>query len=189
MSASASSLMPARPRARKWTLALAGALAGLALGAWLLSVGRMDGMDAGPATDPGALGSYVVTWVVMMAAMMLPSMAPMVLVHGAREWRRTDASAAARAGASAAFVAGYLACWTAFGLWAYALDALVRGFDIGVLSWDRGGRYVAGAVIVAAGAYQLSPLKDACLGRCRAARAFVDRRWRDGAAGALLMGA
>ncbi len=168
-------------------LAPVGLLLGLALLAWLLSVGRMVGMDAGPGTDPGTVGFYVTTWVLMMAAMMFPSIAPMVLAHAGAE-ERWAARGKGLAGATAAFVAGYLACWTAFGLAAYALLELGRGLHLDTFSWDGGGPYVAGAVIVAAAAYQFTPLKDACLTQCRAPRDFVLGHWRDGLGGSLQMG-
>ncbi|HMJ72510.1 MAG TPA: DUF2182 domain-containing protein [Solirubrobacterales bacterium] len=162
-------------------------LLGSTLFAWLLSVGRMAGMDAGPGTDPGALGFYLTTWVVMMAAMMFPSIAPMVLAHATVE-RGRAASGKGQTGATAAFVAGYLVCWTAFGLGAYALLELGRALHLGVLSWDRGGPYFAGVVILAAAAYQLTPLKDACLSKCRGPLDFVLGHWRDGPGGSLRMG-
>jgi predicted metal-binding membrane protein len=162
-------------------------LLGLALLAWLLSTGRMDGMDAGPGTDLGTVGFYVTTWVVMMAAMMFPSIAPMVLAHAAVEQDRA-ARGKGQAGATAAFVVGYLVCWTAFGLGAYALLELGGALDLDILSWDRGGPYLAGAVIVAAAAYQLSRAKDACLTRCRRRLDFVREHWREGLDGSLWIG-
>jgi predicted metal-binding membrane protein len=176
-----------RSRPQPRPLALIALLLALALLAWLLSAGRMAGMDAGPATDPGALGFYVTTWVVMMAAMMFPSIAPMVLAHAAAE-RARAASGQGSPGATAAFVGGYLVCWTAFGLGAYLLLELGRALDPGILSWDSGGPYFAGAAIVAAAAYQLTPLKDACLTKCRRPRDFVLGHWRDGLGGSLWMG-
>jgi predicted metal-binding membrane protein len=85
-----------------------------------------------------------------MAAMMLPALIP-----------------AARATAS--FVAGYLAVWTAAGLAAYSGFELVRGLDAAFLAWDRAGRYLAAGAVLAAAAYQLTPAKGACLDRCRTA--------------------
>jgi predicted metal-binding membrane protein len=163
-------------------------LFGVALLAWLLSAGRMAGMDAGPATDPGTIGFYVTTWVVMMAAMMFPSIAPMVLAHAATEQGRA-ARGEGGAGATTAFVAGYLVCWTAFGLGAYVLLELGRGLHLGILSWDRDGPYVAGAAIAVAAVYQLTPPKAACLAKCRDPLDFVREHWRDGLGGSLLMGA
>src|SRR5207248_7049969 len=60
--------------------------------------------------------------------------------------------------------------------------------SLGAVSWDRGGRYLAGGILLAAAAYQLTPLKDRCLTRCRGPLTFVLTRWRDGRAGALRMG-
>jgi predicted metal-binding membrane protein len=167
---------------------LIGLLVGLAVIAWLITDERMRGMDAGPGTDPGALGFYVTVWVVMMAAMMFPSIWPMVVMFarvGAGKRERGDAGAA---GATAAFVAGYLVTWTMAGLAAYALLETGRALDIEALSWDRAGPYVAGAVIVAAALYQLTPLKDACLTRCRSPLFFLMEAWKPGRVGALRMG-
>ena len=69
--------------------------------------------------------------------------------------------------ADGALLAGYLAVWTAYGLVAYALFRFVTSFDTAWLAWEDGGPYVAGGVIVAAGIYELTPLKQACLRRCR----------------------
>jgi predicted metal-binding membrane protein len=139
--------------------------------AWALSAARMDGMDMGPVGHLGSLGWFTVTWALMMAAMMLPSVAPVVPPQVLRE---------------AVFVAGYLLTWSAAGLAAFGLIEAVRGFEPDFLAWDDAGRYVAGGVIAAAGLYQLTPLKDACLRRCRAPLAA--RRLRPGAGGALRSG-
>jgi predicted metal-binding membrane protein len=142
-------------RSRTTILLVAGAAV-----AWAVSVERMRGMDAGPGTDLGGLGWYLGIWVTMTAAMMLPSTAP-VAGHVARLARRTP---------TVLFVAGYLAVWTAYGLAAYGLYRLVTSFDTGWLAWDESGPYVVGAVIVAAGIYELTPLKRRSLRRCRNAR-------------------
>jgi predicted metal-binding membrane protein len=155
--------------------------------AWMLTDERMAGMDGGPGTDPGSLGFYVSLWVLMMAAMMLPSAAPMVAVHAAVERRRRDLGRSGWGG-SAAFVGGYLLVWTAFGLLAYAIVGLVGSLDVDALSWSRGGRYVAAGVIAVAAVYQLTPLKDVCLAKCRSPLAFVVGSWRDGRLGAARMG-
>jgi predicted metal-binding membrane protein len=163
----------------------------LALGAlaWLLTHERMIGMDAGPGTDPGTVGFYVVSWVVMMAAMMFPSIAPMVLTFAFVQRRRRDRGAIDRSVSSWVFVAGYLLTWTVFGLAAYGLYVGVRSLSIGELSWHRGGPYLAGGVLIAAALYQLTPAKDACLSRCRAPLDFVLTHWHEGPSGALRMGA
>jgi predicted metal-binding membrane protein len=141
-------------RSRTTILLLAGAVV-----AWAVTVDRMRGMDAGPGTDLGSLGWYLGIWVTMMAAMMLPSTAPAAR-HVARLARRVP---------TMLFVAGYLAVWTAYGLVAYALYRVVTSFDLGWLAWGEAGPYVAGGVIVAAGLYELTPLKRLSLRRCRGA--------------------
>jgi predicted metal-binding membrane protein len=155
--------------------------------AWMLTDERMAGMDGRPGTDLGSIGFYVSLWVVMMAAMMLPSAAPIIAVHAAVERRRRELDRS-RWGASAAFVGGYLLVWTAFGLLAYAIVALVGSVDGDSLAWSRGGRYGAGGVIAVAAVYQLTPLKDVCLAKCRSPLAFVVGSWRDGRLGAAQMG-
>jgi len=151
---------------------------GGALVAWIVTLERMRGMDAGPGTELGGLAWFLGLWVTMMAAMMLPSAAPMALFFG-------HVSSARR---TAIFLAGYLVAWTVYGLVAFGLYRAIRGFDLGFLSWDEQGPLIAGAAIAFAGVYQLTPLKNACLRHCRAPLHFVRRRWRDGGVGALGMG-
>ena len=151
-------------------------LVGLALAAWVVTVWRMRGMDMGPGTDLGGLGWYLGIWVTMTAAMMLPSALPMLLV--------VDRTSPAGAWP---FAGGYLAAWTAFGLAAYGVSRALAG--TGVLAWDRAGPYVAGSALAAAGLYQLTPLKRACLHHCRSPLGFVMHHWRSGKLGALRMGA
>jgi predicted metal-binding membrane protein len=167
---------------------LIGLLLGLAVVAWVITDERMRGMDAGPGTDPGALGFYVTVWVVMMAAMMFPSIWPMVTMFARVRAGKRERGDARAASVTAAFVAGYLVTWTLAGLAAYALLEAGRALDIEALSWDRAGPYVAGAVIVAAAVYQLTPLKDACLTRCRSPLFFLLEAWKPGRVGALRMG-
>jgi predicted metal-binding membrane protein len=168
-------------------VAVVALIAVAALG-WLLTGERMAGMDMGPGTDPGSFAFYVSLWVAMMAAMMLPSAVPMVAAHSTVQQRRRELGRDRWAGASAAFAGGYLLVWTAFGVAAYALFELVRSLDVEALSWSRDGPYVAAAVIAIAAIYQLSPLKDACLAKCRSPLAFVVGSWRDGRIGATRMG-
>jgi predicted metal-binding membrane protein len=156
--------------------------------AWLLTSERMLGMDAGPGTNPGSLGFYVVSWVVMMAAMMFPSIAPMVLTFAFIQRRRRERGALEGVVSRWAFITGYLVTWTAFGLAAYGLFVGVRSLSVPALSWHRGGPYLAGAVLIGAAAYQLTPAKDACLRRCRGTLDFLTTQWREGAGGALRMG-
>jgi predicted metal-binding membrane protein len=178
----------AQPPAARFRVGVLASLLGLAVPAWLLTRERMLGMDAGPGTDPGTLGFYVVSWVVMMSAMMFPSIVPMVLAFGSVQRRRGDREMVDRLVSSPVFVAGYLLTWTAFGLLAYGLYVGVRSLSIPALSWHRGGPYLAGGALLAAAIYQLTPTKDACLRRCRSPLDFVLTHWRDGPAGALRMG-
>ncbi len=178
----------AHPPAVRFRVGVLASLLGLAVLAWLLTRERMLGMDAGPGTDPGTLGFYVVSWVLMMSAMMFPSIVPMVLAFGFVQRRRRDRGKVDRLVSSSVFVAGYLLTWTAFGLLAYGLYVSVRSLSIPALSWHRGGPYLAGGVLLAAAIYQLAPTKDACLRRCRSSLDFVLTHWRDGPMGALRMG-
>jgi predicted metal-binding membrane protein len=160
----------------------------LAAVAWAMTGDRMDGMDAGPGTALGGLGFWLTAWVVMMAAMMFPSIAPMVLMYARVEEGKRLRGQATQTGATAVFVCGYLLTWAAAGLVGYAVFELGRSLDLGFLSWDGGGPYVAGGVILAAAAYQLTPLKDVCLRHCRSPLTFVLMHWRSGRVGALWMG-
>ncbi len=160
------------------------ALLGGTLAAWVVVIARMRGMDAGPGTDLGSAGWYLGIWVTMMAAMMLPSATPMVLLFS----KAASVSARRPDLATVLFLTGYLIAWTAFGLVAYGLFRLVRGADPSFLAWDRAGPAIAGGTIALAGAYQLTPLKRACLRHCRTPLSFVMHRWRDGLGGAVRMG-
>jgi predicted metal-binding membrane protein len=159
------------------------ALLGLAGLAWLFTDLEMVGMDAGPGTDPGAFGFYITTWVVMMAAMMFPSLAPMVVVL-----RRVESTRPASSLTTPLFVIGYLAVWTASGLVAYAVLKAGRASTGDVFAWRRAGQALAGAALVVAGAYEFTPLKTRCLGKCRSPFSFFTNSWQDGPSGAFLMG-
>jgi predicted metal-binding membrane protein len=147
--------------------------------AWIVTLDRMSGMDAGPGTDLGALGWFLGVWATMMAAMMLPATAPVAALFA-----RSESTPR-----TAAFVAGYLAVWVAYGLAAYGLYRAVAALDPAVLEWDGGGRYVAGGAVIAAGIYQLTPLKRVCLKHCRSPMHLLLANWRPGATGAARMGA
>ncbi|MDQ5875007.1 MAG: DUF2182 domain-containing protein [Actinomycetota bacterium] len=169
-------------------LGLIGALVLLAAVSWLVTDERMAGMDMGPGTDPGTLGFWVTAWVVMMAAMMFPSIAPMVLMYARiQEGKRTKGQAPPF-GATVVFVCGYLLVWTGAGLAGYAILSLGHELSPGFLAWDEAGPYVAGAVILAAAIYQLTPLKDVCLSKCRSPFTFLLTAWKPGRVGALRMG-
>jgi predicted metal-binding membrane protein len=167
---------------------LVGLLVALAAVAWVITDDRMGGMDAGPGTDPGTLGFFVGIWVVMMAAMMFPSIAPMVVMHarvlaGRRRDRRLVSVPP-----SVLFVAGYLLAWAAAGVAAYAVYQLGEAATGDLFSWDRGGQYLAGGIVLVAAAYQLTPLKNRCLEQCRSPFSLVTDDWRSGNTGSLEMG-
>src|SRR5436190_16050947 len=93
----------------------------LAAIAWAVTGDRMSGMDAGPGTDPGALGFWLTAWIVMMAAMMFPSIAPMVVMQARISEGKRRKGQATAAGTTAVFIGGYLLTWAAAGLIGYAM--------------------------------------------------------------------
>jgi len=130
------------------TAATAAALAatlGLAAACWVVAVWQMSGMDMGVATRLGSFAFFAAVWVSMMAAMMLPGAVPAVL-------RRAQASGGARA--VPLFVGSYLAVWALVGIAVYAL-------------YRPHGSFAAGALVIAAGVYELTPLKQHFRRRCR----------------------
>ena len=148
----------------------------------------MSGMDAGPGTDPGTLGFFIGVWVVMMAAMMFPSMAPMVVMHVRIQDGRRERGQPVPVGTTTLFVAGYLITWAAAGLVGYGLFQLGKALTGDAFSWDNAGPYLAGGVILLAAVYQLTPLKDVCLRHCRSPFMFLMKHWRPGRLGAARMG-
>jgi predicted metal-binding membrane protein len=169
-------------------LGLIGVLITLSAIAWALTNDQMSGMDTGPGTDPGALGFFLGVWVVMMAAMMFPSIAPMVVMHVRLQEGRRQRGQPVAAGATALFVAGYLVTWTAAGLVGYSLFQLGDVLTGDVFAWDNAGPYLVGGIVAAAAIYQLTPLKDVCLRHCRSPFMFLMQHWRSGRWGALRMG-
>ena len=150
--------------------------------AWWWTVKRMAGMDAGPGTDLGTLGWFIGIWVVMMAAMMMPSFAPTLGAYATVARQPTPVR-------WLLFACGYLLVWTAAGVAVYGVFELGKGLLGSDLAWHAGGRWLAGGVVGAAAAYELTPLKQACLKLCRGQLGDVQgpsgRRWSD----ALVMGA
>jgi predicted metal-binding membrane protein len=169
----------AAARARLGLVAL---LFGLAGAGWWWTVDQMRGMDNGPWTGLGTLGWFLGVWVVMMAAMMFPSVAPTVALYARMTRERSPLS-------PLLFAAGYLVTWGAAGVLAFAIAAAGSGIAGDVLAWDRAGRWVAGATLIVAAVYELTPLKDVCLGKCRSPLGFLLGSWRGGRSGALRMGA
>ncbi len=160
-------------------MALVIVLFALAAVAWWSTIDRMRDMDDGPWTALGTFGWFLGAWVVMMAAMMLPSVAPTVALYSRMTKTRSPWS-------PALFVVGYFLVWGAVGALAFALASTHVAGD--ALAWDRGGRWVAGATLVAAAVYELTPAKNICLQKCRSPLGFLLGAWRDGPAGALQMG-
>lgn len=170
------------------TLGLLG-VAGLG---WLYVVrlGRemADMAMAMPHMTPWGPTDFLLTflmWAVMMVAMMVPSASPMVLTFATINRKRlADETPLIRTGL---FVAGYLVVWAgysllaALGQWALHAAALISP-ALAVTPW------VGGLLLVAAGLYQFTPLKDVCLSRCQSPFGFILTEWREGAAGALVMG-
>ena len=118
---------------------------GLVVASWVVAVRQMSGMDMGVATRLGSFATFVALWVSMMAAMMLPGAAPAV---------SRSASASGRVRAVPLFVGSYLAVWTLVGVAVYAV-------------YRPHGSFVAGVVAIAAGVYELTPLKQHFRRRCR----------------------
>jgi predicted metal-binding membrane protein len=170
--------MIAAARAR---IGLVAALFALAAVGWAWTLDRMRGMDDGPWTGLGTVGWFLSAWVVMMAAMMFPSVAPTVALYATLMRARS-------AIAPLLFAGGYLVTWAAAGAGAFAVALAGGRIAGGVFAWDRAGRPIAAATLVVAAVYELTPLKDVCLGKCRSPLGLLLGSWRDGAYGAFRMG-
>ncbi|HEX6724618.1 MAG TPA: DUF2182 domain-containing protein [Gaiella sp.] len=168
--------------AARTRLGLIALLLGLAAVGWWWTAREMRDMDGGPWTELGTAAWFLGVWIVMMAAMMFPSVAPTVALYS--KLRNTRAL-----GGPLLFTSGYLLVWGAAGLLAYAL-ARIGGTLFGdAFAWDSAGRWIAGGTLLVAAAYELTPLKDVCLGKCRTPLGFLVGSWRDGLSGAVRMGA
>jgi predicted metal-binding membrane protein len=162
-------------------LGLVLALFGIAGAGWVWTVGAVRGMDAGPWTALGGLGWFLGSWVVMMAAMMLPSVAPTVALY-TRAYRPSSPVL------PWLFVGGYVLVWAGVGLVAYLIGAASSAVPGGRLGWEQGGHTVAAATLLAAGLYELTPLKNVCLAKCRSPLGSFLGSWRGGPLGAVRMG-
>lgn len=181
------------PRERLVILAVLLALAAMA---WALVIWQALSMRA--ASMPGSMSApagltmgmsaalFLAIWVAMMVAMMFPSSAPMVLLFSAIAAGKRQRGQAYVP--TWIFVSGYLLVWATAGFVAYlaalGLDALASR---SMFLMDNAGR-IGGVVLVAAGLYQLSPLKNVCLAKCRTPTQFLMTSWRNGYGGALRMG-
>jgi predicted metal-binding membrane protein len=179
-SAAGGGLRPALAASRaQWGLVVV--LFALAAAAWGWTAGQMRGMDNGPWTGLGTFGWFLSVWIVMMAAMMFPSVAPTVALY-ARMSRTSRLM-------PVVFTVGYLTTWAGAGVVAFMIAAVGSHAAGGVLSWGQAGRPLAGAILVLAAGYELTPLKNVCLGKCRSPLGTLLGSWRDGWAGSLRMGA
>jgi predicted metal-binding membrane protein len=124
-----------------------------------------------------------VMWAVMMVAMMLPSALPLLLVY-----RRLGAVRGASAAAVVLLAAGYLATWIAFAALATLAQWYLRERALLSPAMATTSRVLAGTLLIAAGVYQWTPAKDACLGRCASPLQFLTTHWQGGSAGAWRMG-
>ena len=163
-------------------LGLVVALFAVAAVGWVWSAHQMGGMDAGPWTSLGGLGWFVGIWVVMMAAMMFPSVAPTIALYT----RVTKDSSPL---APWLFAGGYLLAWTVAGLVAYVIGVVVAAAAGDALAWERGGQDLAAATLVVAATYEVTPLKSVCLAKCRSPLGSLLGSWRAGRTGAVRMGA
>jgi predicted metal-binding membrane protein len=154
-----------------------------------MSVHEMSGMPMAqqqPIWTAAYAAVVLAMWAIMMAAMMLPSAAPMILLYGTIANRsELKGDPAVRAGV---FGLGYIVVWTGFSLAAVALQFGLDHAQLLSPMMSVTSRSVAGGVLIAAGVYQWTPLKQACLRRCRSPLDFLMTEWREGWLGALNMG-
>jgi predicted metal-binding membrane protein len=146
--------------------AIIGALLVCAAAAWVDTAEQASSMAGMGGVAVLGAGLFLVTWLVMMVAMMFPSVAPMVLTHARVVRSRGEGTAP-----TVSFVLGYLVVWTAAGLVPLAVIQLL-GSSIAapVSEWLP---RLGGAVVIVAGIYQLTPLKNVCLSACRSPLSFV----------------
>lgn len=151
---------------RRVATAIVVALVACAAAAWLITIQQAASMSGMGGVAMLGAGIFMVTWVVMMVAMMFPAVSPMVLAHASVVRSRGQGVTP-----SIAFVGGYLVVWTAAGLVPLALIQLL-GSSVAA---PFGGWLprTAGAVVLLAGVYQLTPLKNACLRACRSPLGFI----------------
>ena len=152
-----------------------------------LADASMSGMS-GMGWTWSAFLAFVIAWAVMMAAMMFPSVAPMLLLYHAMAMRRKAAGTAFVP--TWIFALGYLGVWAVIGVAIWVLiqiasDLVSRMSVAGRETWAP---FALGTVLILAGIYQFTPLKRVCLGQCQSPVGFVMTHWRDGHRGALRMG-
>lgn len=144
-----------------------GVLVLCALVAWLLTFVSAKGMSTGPGTMGRGIAGFLMLWAMMMTAMMLPTVSPVAAMH--IRTMRAD-NGAVRGLRTAELIVGYLAVWTAFGVVAYVLARV--GGELADRVPDA-APWVGAGVLIVAGVYQLTPLKDVCLAQCRSPVGFL----------------
>jgi len=138
------------------------------------------------ATMEMTIPLFLVAWVAMMMAMMFPTAAPMIMMFAAVSAGRKQRGQPFVP--TWIFVGSYLLVWIAFGLLAYGVAVGVDALSRESMWVMNNARRVGGILLLAAGLYQLSPLKNLCLAKCRSPLSFILTSWRDGRGGALWMG-
>ncbi|HEY7521678.1 MAG TPA: DUF2182 domain-containing protein [Methylomirabilota bacterium] len=158
-----------------------------------MSSGDMAGMPGMSITMPGMhpwrwteFAALVVMWAVMMVAMMTPAAAPMILTFASVHRRRTAAGEPSVT--TSLFLLGYLLVWSVYSLVAAAVQVGLHGAALLSGEMAATSSLFGGALLIAAGVFQWTALKSACLAACRSPLSFLMSRWREGAGGALLMG-
>lgn len=186
-------------RRERWIIG--GALAGIAAVAWAYMIHEARGMSVsgvcqclgmpmgGGASADWSVGSLLplfLMWAGMMVAMMLPSATPMILTFAAvnRSRRRQERPYVP----VAIFAAGYVAIWTAFSALAAVAQWILHREALLSPAMTSSSAWLGGVLLLAAGVFQFTPLKHACLAHCRTPLEFIMTRWREGAGGAFRMG-
>ena len=184
----------------KWDRAIVIAgLISIILLAWAYTIylsARMTGMDEMSITKTGMPGMQVwqvedflfnlVMWGVMMIAMMTPSATPMILTYGGLNRRR--ATSTTPVFTTSAFLLGYLIIWFTFSAGATLLQWKFQSAGLLSPNTIHLTPFAGGILLIIAGIFQFTPLKDVCLANCRTPLSFLSTEWRDGTMGALVMG-
>lgn len=174
------------PRIDRWAVGTSAILVVVAALAWLhvlrsaSAMNDMAGMGMRMAPTWAGLAAFVAAWTIMMAAMMLPSAMPMIALYATT--RRNAGSPLGRVATVVSFALVYVIVWAGTGIPIYFVD-------LGLMAVTAHGlAYVTAAVLVGAGVFQLSPLKEVCLRKCRSPLGFLLGHWRPGWRGSLRMG-
>ncbi len=171
-------------------IAWSGVIAGAGMDMSAVEMTRMAGMDGwlmqAAVWTPAYAARIFAMWWVMMVAMMLPSAGPMLLLFA--RIRRKSQPAHAAAGPTALFAVGYLLAWGGFSALATVLQWSLESARLLSPMLSTTNSWLGAGLLLAAGAWQLAPLKRMCLAQCRTPLGFIVGHWRDGAVGALRMG-